>query len=970
MKRRTGKTGSADRLRYRLPNSPVTFVGRGREVEELAGAIAGSPLTVVWGLGGFGKTSLVLKALERRASRAASVMVRVVSTASPVSIVAEVLRGVCLVARVEARPWTAVGSDFGEAIAVAIDLVEETRAVVVLDDIHKMGFERATTFLETIAAHARSGKWIATSRERFSSNVLRGHLYSLPAMSANDLERLALSLLPAASHDLVRDAVRAATGSPWRLLQIIESGGAAIDRPAALWERRVRGVEKLLETLAISEISLPPELLKRLGVIRNVRDAERLERLGIIESGPTGLRLHDVARPYIREAPSFDLDGSAARHLATCLANESETAVALEGLRLLLVQERSEEAASLLEARSKGWLENGYATVLWHLLRTASDDSLRVHQLRAAVEAIDPTVVEILPEPTRDDYEARLFWAKALSLKSRAELVDYATRLAKEAGAAGRQEIAFDAALIAAIGVRFSDPTASERILLALRPKTVTQSARRAAGLILLWTQFEKRKRALEYVRKTVPLLRNLDAPTRLEVVRRVLSAFTHFGLIKEATEFSERWFPPSGPAFALEDLRASVMRFSLLVNGGRFDEAVAMRSWLAPRSARSTVLAVSCSLHDVPLRIARGELKDVDDLIDRSLALCDSLGPSGADARDWFLAYRVEVAILLARGVGPSDGQMAALAAPSMNGATHLRLVRQLQAARAGQSLDAKRAKIDGLEVYEDEKCWSQITDAYEALLAGRAERARVAARRAVAATEALGLGNVELEARAACCDVHLALGDLRAVGDQSRMLARRAREMGAPRFVAEAEFYEMAGARDPVRLATLMKLAPLDVAPTAARRCRRVLGVGGSCDRVDEAVLAAMAARVVGLRIVRLPTRADGVPDQCDWGLDNVRREVALPGGRVVNLWDREILWRVLAAIANAGGEIDQEALFADVWQIAEFHPIRHGKRIHTTIHYLRAVIEDDPDRPTRLVTTDTGYAFGRAATVWLRL
>src|SRR6188768_3582037 len=53
-------------LRYRLPNPPPVFVGRRREVLELAKRIERAPVSVVRGLGGIGKTALVLATLHQR----------------------------------------------------------------------------------------------------------------------------------------------------------------------------------------------------------------------------------------------------------------------------------------------------------------------------------------------------------------------------------------------------------------------------------------------------------------------------------------------------------------------------------------------------------------------------------------------------------------------------------------------------------------------------------------------------------------------------------------------------------------------------------------------------------------------------------------------------------------------------------------------------------------------------------------
>ena len=53
-------------LAYRLPNPPPVYVGRRKESTELGALVKRAPVTMVCGIGGLGKTSLVLATLRRR----------------------------------------------------------------------------------------------------------------------------------------------------------------------------------------------------------------------------------------------------------------------------------------------------------------------------------------------------------------------------------------------------------------------------------------------------------------------------------------------------------------------------------------------------------------------------------------------------------------------------------------------------------------------------------------------------------------------------------------------------------------------------------------------------------------------------------------------------------------------------------------------------------------------------------------
>jgi hypothetical protein len=190
----------------------------------------------------------------------------------------------------------------------------------------------------------------------------------------------------------------------------------------------------------------------------------------------------------------------------------------------------------------------------------------------------------------------------------------------------------------------------------------------------------------------------------------------------------------------------------------------------------------------------------------------------------------------------------------------------------------------------------------------------------------------------------------------------AAGARDLGLGAHVAEAELLALLvspAAFDPARVAAIAS----GPSPVAARRARGLLGEAVTLDRADEAVVRA-ARRRVGCRVVSVVARAAG--RDAGWMLDERARRVWL-GERAVSLEDRPLLWRILAVIADAGGAVDKEALVVRAWTQRDYHPLRDDARLHTAIRALRRLIEDDPGRPARLVTTEDGYAFGREAPVW---
>jgi hypothetical protein len=89
-----------------------------------------------------------------------------------------------------------------------------------------------------------------------------------------------------------------------------------------------------------------------------------------------------------------------------------------------------------------------------------------------------------------------------------------------------------------------------------------------------------------------------------------------------------------------------------------------------------------------------------------------------------------------------------------------------------------------------------------------------------------------------------------------------------------------------------------------------------------------------------------------------------VWLSSGKRVDLSREPTLWRVLDVLASSGGAASKERIAAEVWDVREYHPLRHDQRLQTAVRRLRVAIEDDASQPARLVTTDDGYRFGTSA------
>ena len=147
-------------------------------------------------------------------------------------------------------------------------------------------------------------------------------------------------------------------------------------------------------------------------------------------------------------------------------------------------------------------------------------------------------------------------------------------------------------------------------------------------------------------------------------------------------------------------------------------------------------------------------------------------------------------------------------------------------------------------------------------------------------------------------------------------------------------------------------------NIAPRASRRARALLGdASAPLDAADERVLAAARARAA-VEVVRV--RAES-PHRRGWGLDLRRAAAWLPDGRRVSFARHTTLARVLEVLARHDGIATFEELATEVWQRRAFHPLHDGNRIRVTLHRLRALVEDDPQRPERIVLGPAAYSLG---------
>jgi hypothetical protein len=917
-------------LAYRLPNPPALFVGRRREAAELAALIKRAPVTVVYGIGGVGKTSLVLATMRRRyaAQVERTVMLGLRPSAAPGEVQLDLLRALA------GRPLDGVATRVHDADAYAaraIDLAEHAGRWVVLDDLHHGDPRFVGELLARVARFARRSRWIATSRLRPETPELVHQTLALGAMPERELDELARRARPGLTRDDCARTVRASSGSPWQLLRSLGAGDAR-DPLSEVGDERA-----LIEKLSLLEVAVPVEALAPLGA--DAARIDRLARAGLVEHAPNGVRLHDVARSLVDGRG----DEPARTEVGRALAAAADPAAALEGARLL-VAAGDPGAAELLCARAAELIEAGLAPRLWRLIGDSTDLALRTVQLRCAGELGYPDVVARMPRPALDDGHAALLWGRAQFAIGRSR---EAAEIAEALVAHPSLDLAFEAGmLLSRCHGALGRPRDADAVLDALTPPSpalaVLRDANRARWL--LHTDAAAAWALAERVQAALP---GLPEGLRREVAERLGGVCVFLGRYRAATEVLPELREDHADVFLSREVM--LWRLAVATIGGRLDESAALVRRVRAMPASTAQQRQYVDLFDNARRITMGELAGLAQALATLLATTAAAG--NAQVYHFAAVYRERLAVV--RGEpAPPRAWAAGVPEPVGPEAGHLAVCRMQHALRWGHELAVPELDSELISV----QVAHAIACGEAALLAGEPDAALAQVSRALAL--AREHGQVVLEADAAVCRCEIAAAfDRPELGDVARELAAIAEALGSPRYAAEAQFFRAfaAGAFDAAALETCAVL--IDVAPGAARRARRLLGGQPELDAVDTVI----CARIEQRGRARVEPSSAGAW-QAGWGLDATRRSAWLPG-RWVDLAAVPLSQRILEVLADAGGAVTKDALLRLAWGDAGYRPERHDKRIQVAVHRLRKQVEDDPAAPRRVVTTADGYALAGA-------
>jgi hypothetical protein len=397
------------------------------------------------------------------------------------------------------------------------------------------------------------------------------------------------------------------------------------------------------------------------------------------------------------------------------------------------------------------------------------------------------------------------------------------------------------------------------------------------------------------------------------------------------------------------DQLRASYVQLDGIANlsiaRGKLDDAERILSRLlrSTPSGGATAYHTIARLLDVERRIAAGAFAEVGRDFER---LLEETRESNPLVHAWCYDTRERLRVVNGeRDEGPPPREDLPFGAVARS---LLDLRRALARARWGLPHEVPEAiDVEGSIVRE-------LTAAADAIAHSKDGAAH--ARRAVDLAVTHGWGVRECEARELLACALFLGGDTRAALAEARAIGKLAQAMTSARFDLESRVLVALFDEPRPDVATLEEAAASPhVSPIAARRARAAIGDEASAlDAVDRRVIA-LARRDAELVRVHVDR------DRRGWGLDARRGVVWLPDGRRVSFQRHALLAKVLEVLARQNGTASFEDLALRVWQRKTFHPLNDGTRIRVTLHRLRALVEQDPQKPERVVLSASSYVLG---------
>ncbi len=569
----------------------LPLIGRDDDAAALRALVVQSPVALVYGAVGVGKTSLV------RAALAAAAEMREVPTLVHVSLegVGEVHDAVERVARTLGVPTPDRGPSEEEDL---IKLLAAAPSTLVLDDLDLDGARKIAPLVSRFAQHRSVSRVVLVSRRFMSSKEvgLRAPTFEVKALGEQGAIDLVRALEEARGRSLAAD-VAAATGGNPMLIHLALAGSALGARisgdPTEALRRAIEARQEGPEGIILS-------LLSAAGVPLDESEVARAAGKGA-EAALDELRKNLIV---VRDGKRVSI-ASPAVSLARDVLGTPKPATWKLLARLadrVLVASPNDPAAALVAARSRVELDDpsGALTVLKeHPLARASTDPVRLErilrevaaksaehrldalrllareQLRASDYEAARRTLDDLPRPrTREDAErAALLRAECHVRAGEPEAAQRAIDDLVSRGQASRGNalpgpaLALTQAQLAILRGELADARALAERLASATTRSPTLEARRAVEIAASYLYEERYERTHEWMTHARAAQRAAGVPLEPVVTILDVHALLGLGLVERAEEVwgREARGRPIGP----------MLEVALLVRRGEFLRAI-----------------------------------------------------------------------------------------------------------------------------------------------------------------------------------------------------------------------------------------------------------------------------------------------------------------------------------------------------------------------------------------------------------
>lgn len=938
----------AKKINSMIPNTPIYFTGRNDELNRINVLLERGPLAILSGPEGIGKTALALAAANQTfavdGNRAIFIGLRPGPPAEDVRL--QIIRNLVNTFFEHDADWSTVGGE-DELDGALIELAEVGQAHVLLDDLHHAGESAAESLLVLLARYARRSRWIVTSCARPRAFALAPQVVELAGLPDDAMYHIMDMAAPALSGAERANVVASAAGSPWLLQQVLANPGDD-GTSGRVFESLPDEAIRFLKAILPIDRALPVDLLQGF-TQQPIHDMlTTLERRGLIQSSYGLYRIHDVVRRLLtRYSAPLRSDGLAA---GRPLATQGEPDVMLEGVRLLMLAGAVDDVLVMLKDLGEVLIETGHAPRMWQLLVLSEDPRLNVWRLRCAVAIGQPSLLNEVSTPRTQDPHIMILWCRSLLIRGKCEeALDLATTLTatmERSQDSGYSQVRVSAGLLVVECL-----SKLRRYDLARSVLSEVEAADQTSQtLVDSWNIYLKAVTGnIEKESFGISSLtsRALSLPTaggvRAQALNNLAKVLGLIGRPSDAYNISKHIISRCIP-----NSKNVSTHFAIAMDLARFKDARDLLARLEPFYSDKMAFEKSICIHKIFYQFCTGDVE----LMSNSISYWAVELERTSNLYCLEALRRVETLYKMARADSPPYDSSDLLVRVRPTEDTRIlwgRLYNIRWMCRWGRS--NPDLLISEVDEYETGRVDTLLVENNPASALDLCDRI-------VSKLVSVGLLAVAMDMQQMRCDALLMMGRWDELRTFCLSLYQEAVAAGFLRIAGEAEFFQAFGPNGRVDWGLLDRLASTKhPGPIAMRRAQVILGDCAQLDMVDHRVLGALREQFEIRPAVSLSLRDGTVSER--WILAEDEHRVWLPGDRSQSLSERHQLWALLVALFEGGGAAKKEDLVRQVWGEREYHPLRHDNRLHVAIRKLRNLIEDDPARPCRVVTTLVGYA-----------